>query len=329
MFTFAGRQRYLECLVHYSLRCRPFVDKHYLCVHTANPKDLEYIHGICAKYPDYFCALDIGYTGGDPRYSEFFKYCTDYSTFYVKLDDDICWMEDGAIEKLVRYKKAHPEILIAFANTINNGVCNHLHQRLTAFKSPVQIGYDAYSVHIHLGNAANLRWLSDVHESFLENLKNGTTGLYTSFDQWLFFEGNIRFSINCLCMPGPDIVKYVLPAFDADQRARNAQSADDEHILSEVLPGITGRLNVIYGRALVSHFAFGTQRDYLEQRTEVLDKYRSLIGLGPWRDVENKYTPPAAVPVRVIVPPPPPPPSPPPPPTRAQLREHILKGGKA
>ena len=44
MFTFAGRQRYMEPMLYYSLKSRPFVDKHALCLHTANPKDLEYIH---------------------------------------------------------------------------------------------------------------------------------------------------------------------------------------------------------------------------------------------------------------------------------------------
>lgn len=34
--------------------------------------------------------------------------------------------------------------------------------------------------------------------------------------------------------------------------------------------------NVIYGQALIAHFAFHTQRDYLEKETNLLNTYRDL-----------------------------------------------------
>ena len=284
MFTFAGRQRYMEPMLYYSLKSRPFVDKHALCLHTANPKDLEYIHGMIAKYPDYFYPVDIGYKAGPPRYSQFFPHFTDPNTLYVKLDDDIVWMEDGAIEKLVRYKKDNPALLMAFSNTVNNGLCNHIHQRTGALRSDLKLPWDAYFMSFG-SDAPRIHQCKDAHESLLANIRNNQLHLYR-FEQWLLNEGNIRFSINCLCMTGTDI-KGMQPLMDEDRRARNVLSADDESIMSEHLPGRTGRINAICGTSLVAHFAFGVQHSYLTETHNILDRYRQLAGLGPWRDVAN------------------------------------------
>lgn len=284
MFTFAGRQRYLEMLVHYSLRCRPFVDKHCLCLHTGNLKDLEYIHKVCAMYPDYFYTLDIGYRPGPPRYSQFFTHFTDPNTMYVKLDDDIIWMEDGAIETLVRYKHANPDLFIAFSNTINNGLCNHLHQRTGAMRSPINIPFDAYFVS-YGSDPERIRQCKDAHESFLQNLATKRLDLY-KFEQWRLWEGNIRFSINCLCMTGGDI-SACLPVFEQERASKRVLSADDESLMSEKIPGLIRKINSICGKSLVSHFAFGIQHAYLSEQNNTLDQYRSLVGLGPWREVAN------------------------------------------
>lgn len=284
MFTFSGRQRYMEMLVHYSLRCRPFVDKHALCVHTANPKDLAYIDSLCAKYPDYFYKVEIGYRAGPPRYSQFFEHFTDPNTMYVKLDDDVIWMEDGAIEKLVRYKAANPYLFIAFSNTVNNGLCNHIHQRMGAARSPINMLYDAYFVS-YGSDPQRIRQCKDVHESFLHNLHTNRLDLY-KFPEWLLWEGNIRFSINCLCMTGGDI-RACLPVFAQERAAKKVLSADDEALMSEVIPGLIKKHNAICGQSLVVHYAFGVQHAYLSETHNILDRYRSLIGLGPWRDVAN------------------------------------------
>lgn len=285
MFSFVGRQRYLEPMLWHSLKCRPFVDKHALCLHTGNKRDLEYIHGMIAKYPDYFYAVDIGYTAGPPRYSQFFDHFTTVDTYYVKLDDDIVWMQEGAIEALVRYKKANPHLLMAFANTVNNGLCNHIHQRMGAAVSPIKMEWNAYFVS-HGSDAPRIRHSADVHQSLLSHIAFGTVSKYTGFDEWWLWERNIRVSINCLCMVGQDI-QGILPVFYEDRRRRNVLSADDESLMTEVLPGVTGRDNAICGRALVAHYAFGVQHEYLVNHTDTLNQYRALAGFGDWRSVAN------------------------------------------
>lgn len=271
LYTFAGRRRYLEMLVHYSLRCRPFVDKHYLCVHTTDKNDIRYIQELCQVYPDYFSMVDIDYRDGF-HFHLFYKYFGDPDTFYVKLDDDVCWMENGAIETLVRYKAAHPEILVAFSNTVNNGICSHLHQRMGLVNSPVTIEYDGHFV-TYATEPHRIRYVKDVHESFLKSLSDGTTDRYKSFTQWLLNEVCIRVSINCICMTGLDTGAMLETML---------KSANDEGDISEVLPKKLGRINAICGKSLIAHFAFCKQREYLETQTDILNRYRALVGLGPW-----------------------------------------------
>jgi len=272
MYTFAGRKRYLELLVHYSLKCRPFVDVHYFCVHTVDQGDIAYMREVCAKYPDYFKMLEIGYKNGY-RFHLFYKYFTDPGTYYVKLDDDICWMDDGAVETLVRYKRDNPELLAAFANTVNNAVCSHLHQRMGLFKSDIVVEYNGFFVSYAV-EPERIHYVKDIHEGFLAALKAGTVDRYKSLSQWRIDEGAYRVSINCICMTGKDtgdVLQYIL------------KSENDEETLSEKLPVATGRINAICGRSLVSHFAFCKQREYLENETDTLDQYRRVAGLKPWR----------------------------------------------
>ena len=92
---------------------------------------------------------------------------------------------------------------------------------------------------------------------------------WKSLYAWWLLEGNCRVSINAICMFGEDIARS-LESILKDE--------NDEGTLSEVMPGMTGRVNAICGRSLVSHFAFWTQRDYLERETDILHQYREIAG---------------------------------------------------
>jgi hypothetical protein len=49
----------------------------------------------------------------------------------------------------------------------------------------------------------------------------------------------------------------------------------EEHFLTRVLPRRLNRPGIICGDALFGHFAFFTQRDYLEKNTDLLQRYRA------------------------------------------------------
>jgi hypothetical protein len=230
------------------------------------------MRSVCAQYPDYFGMLEIGYRDGF-HFHLFYKYFAEPDTYYVKLDDDVCWMDDGAVETLVRYKMENPHMLVALSNTVNNGICSHLHQRMGLFNSNVTVDYNGHFVS-YMTEPDKMNYVMDIHEGFLAALKNGTWERYKSAYQWILNEYAIRVSINCICMLGKDV---------GDHLELILKTANDEETLSETLPGKIGRFNGICGKSLISHFAFNKQREYLETNTDLLDKYRALAGLKPWR----------------------------------------------
>ncbi|KAM0418651.1 hypothetical protein ACHAPT_012454 [Fusarium lateritium] len=52
--------------------------------------------------------------------------------YYVKIDDDILWIEDGAIPKLVSYKIDNPDTFVVSGNIINNPPLGFMHFRMGA-----------------------------------------------------------------------------------------------------------------------------------------------------------------------------------------------------
>lgn len=66
-------------------------------------------------------------------YSALYKtYMTDPNTIYVKIDDDVVFMEDHAIPELVRAVLEHPEAHSIQANVVNNRWTYWLHHRMNA-----------------------------------------------------------------------------------------------------------------------------------------------------------------------------------------------------
>ena len=53
----------------------------------------------------------------------FYKYCVDPKSIYLKLDDDIIWMDNNALCTLVDYRINNPEYFLVSPIVINNGLC--------------------------------------------------------------------------------------------------------------------------------------------------------------------------------------------------------------
>ena len=93
-------------------------------------------------------------------------------------------------------------------------------------------------------------------------LKNGRySELYVGSQPWAM----TRFSINCILWFGKD-----MKAFDG------IVPGDDEEFLSCIKPTELGKANCINGDALISHFAFGPQREILDKCT-ILEKYGEIL----------------------------------------------------
>lgn len=257
--TPAGRRRYIEILLKYILRDRHIVDEWVLWLNTTNKSDIEYCESL-AKTHSFIKTVPLTW-----KYKEnlsifgFFKNCVDHDTIYLRLDDDIVWIEENAIEKLIDFRIQNPNYFLVFPNIINNAIISHIYQRFEIL--PLTHGICKYDVVDKLG-WGNPQMAEIIHNSFFE----GNPQKF-KFPCWnLYFHEKI--SINSFAFFGKDFSKF-----------NGAVGEDEERWLTMIKPKEDQKTNCIFGESLIVHFAFHTQRKYLENNTNLLARYKSLSEL--------------------------------------------------
>ncbi len=262
----AGRKRYLEILVPYIRANSRIIDACHLWCNTVNAEDIEYMHGIAEADDGLFQVVSPTVkVNGFRSIHHFFRYCCDPGVVYIRFDDDICWMAPDAVEKLVSFRLANPNYFLVIANTINNSICSTIHQRLGCFGTEEGLcEYDAFGDVSH--GSPQLACLA--HRSFLNCLKSGDVSGYR-VPLWIALNYE-RIPINCICWLGSEFAPF-----------NGMVGVDEEEWLTRVKPQQLGRPNAICGQALVSHFAYYTQREWLEANTNLLARYRVLSGQVP------------------------------------------------
>ena len=266
--TPAGRRETLSILWLWMGRCRGLVDEWRLWENTSVVSDLEYINYLVKSGGGYVTCegshevRDRFWLDGDPwsgtyTIHPFFLNCVDSKTIYIRLDDDIVYVTLGGISELLRYRLENRDHFLVSGNVINNSICSHIHQRFGFVSSDFGLaGYDCFD---------EIGWKSgafalEVHRNFLRGLDRGVS---YNIGCWLMGRGE-RLSINCICWFGHDFAEF-----------GGNVGVFEEDWLTVFRPGITGQLVSICGGCVVSHYAYGPQREFLSS-TGVLDWYRTL-----------------------------------------------------
>ena len=255
----AGRSRYLQMLLPYLREQKEILDQCDLWYNTTNSEDVAFIRRVAAEDPFFQVVEATIPVEGSFSVYHFFRRCIDPDTVYIRFDDDVCWVASNAVERLVRFRLDNPQYSLVFANTVNNVLCSHLHQRLGCIS--LDQGFCGY------GDQERGWWSPEfaalAHESFLNKLSAGRLADYT-FSRWIAWEHE-RISTHCICWTGDDFAQF---GGEVDR--------DDEHWLTRVRPVQTQRPTAICGTALVSHFAYDPQRSWLEENTNLLTRYQNL-----------------------------------------------------
>ncbi|KAL9114110.1 MAG: hypothetical protein Q9227_001882 [Pyrenula ochraceoflavens] len=101
--------------------------------------------------------------------------------------------------------------------------------------------------------------------SFLQNLEEGQKARYfMNGMSSLWDQGGERYSINLIAFSGEDLLTHI----EAIE-----QGNDDELVISEKFPKLSGRKFFINTRALAVHYAFGTQKEI--EKTDLLPRYKA------------------------------------------------------
>lgn len=263
--TPAGRKRYVEILLHYILKEKNFIDEYHIWMNTNNQDDINYFIELSKK----FSFIKLKYNadkhpekGKNWAIHTFFSDTIDNDTIYIRLDDDIVWLEDNFIEKLYYFRLNNPQYFLVYGNIINNAIIDHLLWRYGIYEnSDIKNTEFKYIATDNNGwKDANVAYHK--HKIFLDHLMNKKLDKY-KFNKWILWHYE-RVSINCICWFGKHFKQF-----------NGLVGRNEEVWLSVDRPKDIKTPNCIYGGAICSHYAFHTQRQHLEQ-TEILSLYKQL-----------------------------------------------------
>jgi hypothetical protein len=191
----------------------------------------------------------------------FYTYTQDEDTIYVRMDDDIVWIEPNAIERLVRYRIENTFPFVVFPIIWNNAVCSHY----------LQQGEQLPSWWGVVGNYCmdpvgwrDAQFAEKIHEHLLSGIENGWVEklfMHTSVQLPI----GLQFSVSSFAQFGSEYKKV-----------GGILGGEEEAWHSIEQPYKRNRPNVIVPNSLISHFSFYHQRNYLLEKTNILDRYKEL-----------------------------------------------------
>jgi hypothetical protein len=259
LVTPAGRKRYLEILLSHLKKVRSEFDEWILWVNTNDEIDIAYMEQIESEN-DFIKIqrLSVPYNGNQSIYS-FFKECIDENSVYIRLDDDIIYIEPNSLNKLFEFRINNPQYFLVYGNIVNNAIITHLYQQKGVLNDSIIFGYKCMDENgWNNPSAAEL-----VHNKFFELYdSNKTDELLIDNHVLSNYE---RCSINVISWLGSDFKK-----FDGNV------GHDEEQWLSCDKPSQIQMSNIIFGDSLFVHYAFFTQRAHLDS-INLLEKYKNIM----------------------------------------------------
>lgn len=257
--TPAGRERYLRPLAAHVLT-EPLVDEWQVWVNTSNAGDLAFLRDLAALHPKVrLVAPPCEPPNGTATIGQFFRTAIDGDAIYVRMDDDLVWLEPGFFARFLAERVADREPLFLYPLIVNNAICSWLLKTLRKLdiQAPLQpwcldpVGWRSHE----LAEALHRWFLARVRAGTLDALRFPRIPVSLS-----------RVSINCIAWFGADL---------APMRGEFPAGVDEEEFASVTLPLLLGRVNRITGQAIAAHFAFFPQREHLDG-TDLLAQYTAL-----------------------------------------------------
>ncbi|EEU35798.1 uncharacterized protein NECHADRAFT_55758 [Fusarium vanettenii 77-13-4] len=147
-FVFYGRKSRvssMQCYIERNLADNGgWLDEVLWIVNTQNEEDLRYLDEIISSNPARHKMIIPEKHLSTYTYYKAWQ-LLERGKYYVKIDDDILWIDDNAIPNLVTRKIEHPEDFVVAGNIINNPPLGFMHFRMGAlhpyFPEPEQRSY--------------------------------------------------------------------------------------------------------------------------------------------------------------------------------------------
>lgn len=257
--TAAGRRRYMQYLLP-PILASDIVDRYDIWINTTDACDIEFFKLLAQKYPKINLVWQPdGIVNGISSINAFYKTCVEEDAIYVKMDDDVVWMEPDFFKKMVAFRIDNPDYFLVSPLVINNALSTYILQVTEKLKLKKYM--KAQSNHSILWKSGG--FAVELHDWFLN-----TQLPEQKYKQLYCGKRPIamnRFSINSILWFGE-----TMKAFDG------IVPGDDEEFLSCIKPTELGLANCFNGDAIISHFAFHSQREYLD-RENILGRYGEYL----------------------------------------------------
>ena len=232
--TPAGRKAYLDLLSKYILTDAD-VDEWHLWDNCRDESDRVYIKELEKTHEKIKIITSENVDGSNKSVNKFYKNCSQSETFYIKVDDDIVYLQDGTFAHMRdEALKTRGRNIWWSPLVINNSLCSYL----LKYKSNI------FDISSNLTAQAscptgwgNPLFAIELHNAFLHFLKLNQPIAMDDFDVSLS-----RFSINCIGFFGDDVARL------GDSFC--PLNVDDEEWISGVLPLLTGKTGGILGSVL-------------------------------------------------------------------------------
>lgn len=247
MITFAGRKDRMSILYHYVVAAldRGLVDEWHVWNYARTVEDEEWVNSLNGP------KIRVLTPNTKESYADCYQHYTpkEYTpqAVFLKVDDDIVYMDVDKLEGFVQYRKACTQPYIVSANVVNNPGCFLIQESYGCWRG------------LSLEDLKTSEGLADLHTRFVENPTS-----VESPDVYMFtlHESN-RWNINFVSWLGKDLASTM----------RAEEVNGDEVNLSVAFPLMLGRPIAVYCPLVVSHLSFAHQTLDVEN---VLEGYRTL-----------------------------------------------------
>jgi len=255
----AGREKYLSVFKKFLYRkiAEGIIDNIQLWLNTVDVNDIAYLESMANENPK----VKI-YRLGEPitptwetynalQTHKFFVNTHDDDTIYIRFDDDIIWCADDAIEKICKARIDNPNAFLIYPNIVNSTICNSWHQDNGALSEEAgrvrrYTKADPDYAYLDPFNYSDGRFADHIHNTFKKHYLEGTLSAYYLPSRTL--SDYERFSICCICWFGKDKLR---PGYI------------EEPQLAYQIPEALNRPNFFCGDALLVHYSYHSQRNYL------------------------------------------------------------------
>ena len=293
VLTFAGRECSMKILFPLIVKYKQYIDEYRLYVATEIQSDINYMETFANNH-DFVKVIYNSAINKEHIWNLAYNYCQEDDTVYLKLDDDIVYLDETLFTNFIQYRIQNRTAPILYPviinnlftswflqekNIINSSIKSHIGNTWpSTYKRIQQHILNNQTVKMRIGDFVpdneilcpvgwgSLQYCYELHNQFINDIQYNNIQKY--YFENIVLQDCQPVSVNVCSWIGEDLKKYI---------ETYGEIYTDEAWLSVYLPTWSGNKNEIYGKSVVSHYAYYKQRELGLDHTDILERYYLLL----------------------------------------------------